>query len=368
METRVVGSDVLRSFARRIDQTDPGAQNNLGVFYFRRGMFDEATAAFSRALALDERMGVARRNLEIAFGETGTLERRVAELEARLRESPEDVGALVESGIAEKAAGRLDQAERKFRRALEHDPDSSVLHFFLAEIFYNRGLGEEALRCLRRSIDINPANPDAHFLAGFILGDLGRIEEAREANRRAVALNPRLSRAEANLSLEAGQAGELQSRTTPGGAFVVDDSAKVASSPRLTLALALRLKGYHVEAKRECQAAVDAGENPSGALEALASLNLLSGRHAKHSMRSIADWHWARGRRKSGISAGSHFICWVSPRKQRRASAPASARRQNTRRLTIISVRSSGMRGRCARQRTVFVAQRAMIAASSRRG
>jgi Flp pilus assembly protein TadD len=141
METRVVGSDVLRSFARRIDQTDPGAQNNLGVFYFRRGMFDEATAAFSRALALDERMGVARRNLEIAFGETGTLERRVAELEARLRESPEDVGALVESGIAEKAAGRLEQAERKFRRALEHDPDSSVLHFFLAEIFYNRGLG-----------------------------------------------------------------------------------------------------------------------------------------------------------------------------------------------------------------------------------
>jgi tetratricopeptide (TPR) repeat protein len=277
METRVAGSDVLRSFARRIDQADPGAQNNLGVFYFRRGMFDEATAAFSRALALDERMGVARRNLEIAFGETGTLERRVAELEARLRESPDDVSALVESGIAEKAAGRLDQAERKFRRALEHDPDSSVLHFFLAEIFYNRGLGEEALRCLRRSIDINPANPDAHFLAGFIFGDLGRIDEAREANRRAVALNPRLSRAEANLSLEAGQVGELQNRTTPGGAFVVDDGAKVGSTPHLTLALALRLKGYHVEAKRECQAALNAGEDPAGALEALASLHLLLG-------------------------------------------------------------------------------------------
>jgi tetratricopeptide (TPR) repeat protein len=277
METHTESIDVLRSFARRIDQTDPGAQNNLGVFYFRRGMFDEATAAFSRALALDERMGVARRNLEIAFGETGTLERRVAELEARLRESPDDVGALVESGIAEKAAGRLDHAERKFRRALEHDPDSSVLHFFLAEIFYNRGLGEEALRSLRKSIDINPANPDAHFLAGFILGDLGRIEEAREANRRAIALNPRLSRAEANLSLEQGSAGDQRGRTTPGGAFVVDDTAVAASSPHLTLALALRLKGYHAEAKRECQAALDAGEDPAGGLEALASLHLLLG-------------------------------------------------------------------------------------------
>ena len=77
-----------------------------------------------------------------------------------------------------------------------------MLYFFLAEIFYNRGNGEEALRFLRRSIDLNPANPDAHYLAGFILGDLGRVEEARDANRRAVALNPRLSRAEANLSLD----------------------------------------------------------------------------------------------------------------------------------------------------------------------
>ena len=278
MQTTATEADVLRSFARRIDRTDPGAQNNLGVFYFRRGLFDEAIAAFSSALALDERMGVARRNLEIAFGETGTLERRVLDLETRLRESPDDVGALVESGIAEKAAGRLDQAERKFRRALEHDPNSSVLHFFLAEIFYNRGLGEEALRCLRRSIDLNPANPDAHFLAGFILGDLGRIDEAREANRRAVALNPRLSRAEANLSLDAPLVpGGALTRMTPSGVPVIGDGPADASNPHLTLALALRLKGYHAEAKRECQAALDAGEDPAGALEALASLYLLLG-------------------------------------------------------------------------------------------
>src|SRR5687768_13263043 len=246
--------EILRTFARRIDGTDPGAQNNLGVLYFRRGMFDEAIAAFSRALALDERMRVARRNLEIAYGEAGLMDRRVAELAERLATSPDDLGLLVESGIAEKTAGNLESAERKFRRALVQDPDSSVLHFFLAEIFYNRGLGEEALRFLRRSIDLNPANPDAHYLAGFILGDLGRVEEAREANRRAVALNPSLTRAEANLSLEGRQttASSAQER--------VDTHPGSGGSPHLTLALALRLKGYHEEALRECRAALDAGE------------------------------------------------------------------------------------------------------------
>lgn len=263
---------ILRSLAHRVDPADPGAQNNLGVLYYRRGLFDEAIAAFSRALALDERMRVARRNLEIAYGEAGLLERRVAELAGRLAQSPDDLGLLVESGIAEKTAGNLETAERRFRRALAQDPDSSVLHFFLAEIFYNRGLGEDALRFLRRSIDLNPANPDAHYLAGFIFGDLGRVEEAREANRRAVALNPSLTRAQANLSLESRGAAEIerqQGKATEPAA---------SGSPHLTLALALRLKGYYEEALRECRAALDAGENPVASLEAIASLSLLLSR------------------------------------------------------------------------------------------
>lgn len=264
-------AEILRSLARRVDPADPGAQNNLGVVYYRRGLFDDAIAAFSRALALDERMRVARRNLEITFGEEGLLERRGAELNARLAESPDDLGLLVESGIAEKTAGHLDQAERKFRRALSHDPESSVLHFFLAEIFYNRGLGEEALRFLRRSIDLNPANPDAHYLAGFVLGDLGRLEEAREANRRAIALNPALTRAQANLSLESRRSAEC----VPRGEDAGETTSTVAGSPHLTLALALRLKGYHAAALRECRAALDAGEDPASALESIGGLHLL---------------------------------------------------------------------------------------------
>jgi len=263
-------AEILRSFARRIDPTDPGAQNNLGVLYFRRGLFDQAIAAFSRALALDERMRVARRNLEIAYGEAGLLEQRTAELEQRLAEMPDDIGALVESGIAQKSTGNLDLAEAKFRRALQHDPESSVLHFFIAEILYNRGSGEEALRFLRRSIDLNPANPDAHYLAGFILGDLGMVEEAREANRRAVALNPRLTRAEANLSLDTLRAATEAGKT---GATAEKSKATAASS-HLTLALALRVKGYHAEALRECRAALESGEDPAAALESIASLHL----------------------------------------------------------------------------------------------
>ncbi|HZI40737.1 MAG TPA: tetratricopeptide repeat protein, partial [Gemmatimonadaceae bacterium] len=62
--------DVLRSFAQRIDPSDAGAHNNLGVLYYNKGLHEEAVAAFMRALELDPKMQVAQRNLEIAYFNT----------------------------------------------------------------------------------------------------------------------------------------------------------------------------------------------------------------------------------------------------------------------------------------------------------
>src|SRR2546423_1229672 len=256
--------NILRSFARRIDPSDAGAYNNLGVLYFRKGLTDEAILAFARALALDERMGVARRNLEIAYGESGLLERRLKELEERLRADPQDLEALVQSGIAEKTAGHLERAHTLFQRAIELDANSSVLHFLLAETLYNRGLHEDAMRSVRRSIELNPENPDALYLIGFILGDLGRGEEAAEANRRAVMLNPTLVRAQANLSLETYRQNLTPSRQqkTPAGAHI-------------TLGRALRQKGYFQEALREYEKAIEGGEANAEVLQAMLELYLL---------------------------------------------------------------------------------------------
>jgi tetratricopeptide (TPR) repeat protein len=63
--------DVLRSFAKRIDPSDAGAHNNLGVLYYNKGLLGEAVAALSRALDLDPKMQVAQRNQEIAYLKTG---------------------------------------------------------------------------------------------------------------------------------------------------------------------------------------------------------------------------------------------------------------------------------------------------------
>ena len=304
--------DVLRSFAKRIDPSDAGAHNNLGVLYYNKGLLGEAVAAFSRALELDGKMQVAQRNLEIAYFNTGYYDRRVSELRDRLRLQaddrdarwelgrtyallgqvdnavaefsellrfyPDDVGAIMQLGLAEKGSGDLEDAQRWFARALALDPASAIIQFYLGEVLYNRGLNDEALNALKRSIELAPDNPDAHYLLGFVLGDMGRHDDAQKATKRAIQLNPALSRAHANLSLDKTTPQTYEAVVAQRAARAVDREMAVAPEGQLAhfnLGLAFRQKGYYAEALREYRLAADRGEDGDLVLQAMAEVHLL---------------------------------------------------------------------------------------------
>lgn len=299
---------VLRSFARRIDPSDAGAHNNLGVLYYQKGLIAEAIAEFSRALELDNKMQVAQANLEIAYRNTGYYDRRVAELSERLRRSPDekdarwelgrtyaslghhedairefeallarspdDVPTLIQLGLALKASGRLEEASDKFGRARDLDPESSLALFYYGEALYNRGLPDQARSILQEAVGLNPDNADAHYLLAFLYGDLGQHEAARAATKRAIALNPTFARAQTNLSL----------RRRTGAQRIVAEPVLELRRPSLSdastlahynLGLAFRQKGYYVEALREYRLALESGEDRRLTLQAMGEVHLL---------------------------------------------------------------------------------------------
>ena len=303
--------EVLRSFARRIDPSDAGAHNNLGVLYFNKGLYEEAVSSFMKALELDAKMQVAQRNLEIAYFNTGYYDRRIPELKERLRTHPDDrearwelgrtfallgqqqeavaeftalleyhphdVGALLQLGLAEKQSGDIERAQHWLEQALDRDSGSSLLHFYVAEVLYNRGLNEDALAALQRAIELNPENHDALYLMGFVLGDMGRHEEARDVTRRAIKLNPTLSRAQANLSLEQQRPQRYDEVMAARDERRLKEMHVAAEGQlaRYNLGLAFRQKGYYTEALREYQRALDGGEDRELVLQAMAEVHLL---------------------------------------------------------------------------------------------
>ncbi|HEX7021013.1 MAG TPA: tetratricopeptide repeat protein, partial [Gemmatimonadaceae bacterium] len=299
--------EVLRSFARRIDPSDAGAHNNLGVLYFNKGLYEEAVSAFMKALELDQKMEVAQRNLEIAYFNTGYYDTRIPELKERLRlrpderdarwelgrtfallgkqseaieeftallqYAPNDVGALLQLALAEKQSGDIERAQSCLERAIALDQSSSLLHFALGEVLYHRGLNDEALRELGRAVELNPENHDALYLMGFVLGDAGRHEEAQEITRRAIKLNPALSRAHANLAIEQQRARpDDNGRMRPTRELQVSGEGQLA---RYNLGLAFRSKGYYAEALREYHVALERGEERDLVLQAMAEVHLL---------------------------------------------------------------------------------------------
>jgi tetratricopeptide (TPR) repeat protein len=304
--------ETLKSFARRIDPSDAGAHNNLGVLYYNKGLYEEAVSAFTKALELDAKMQVAQRNLEVANFNTGYSDKRVAQLRERLRyrvddrdarwelgrayallgqhdeaiaeftallrHHPDDLGAIMQLGLAEKANGSLPGAQHWFEDALRLDPGSSVAHFYRGEVLYNQGRGDDALVELKRAIELNPENPDAHFLLAFIYGDMGRHDEAKESSKRAIQLNPTLSRAQANLSIDQYNPQKYEELLPGHSDRRAARRIEVAEGEQLAhynLGLAFRQKGYFAEAQREYRFALDRGEDRMLVLQAMAEVHLL---------------------------------------------------------------------------------------------
>ena len=303
--------DILRSFARRIDGSDAGAHNNLGVLYYNKGMYEDSVAAFARALELDPKMQVAQRNLEVAYFHTGYYDRRVAELRDRLHAHPDDrearwelgrayaaigdakeaviefaailqyapndIGAIVQLGLAEKANGDLEKAQCWLERALELDEKSPLVHQYIGEVLYNRGLNDQALAALHRSIELSPDNADALYLIGFVLGDIGRHEEARAATKRAIQLNPSLSRAQANLSLDRYNTARYN-ELVPARQERRSSALELSTDGHLAhynLGLAFRQKGYFAEALKEYNLALERNEDENLVRQAMAEVHLL---------------------------------------------------------------------------------------------
>ena len=145
----------------------------VGLVDARLGMNDDegAIAAMERILAIDPRRTAMRSRLELV----------------RLRQ----VQALIETGRATRASGRLEDSQAALDRALRVAPESGVILRELATTELARGDVDGAEVHARRAAQVDPQDPDAWMALGAALESGKQYRDAAAAVARAIAIDPR---------------------------------------------------------------------------------------------------------------------------------------------------------------------------------
>ncbi|MEM9070435.1 MAG: tetratricopeptide repeat protein [Myxococcota bacterium] len=105
-----------------------------------------------------------------------------------------------QQGVTQLADGSLDDAEARFRLALEYHPRFAEPHANLGLVMLRRGDLTRAEDHLRTAIQLDANFDEAWSNLGVVLSRQGRDDEAAEAFTRALSIDPGLADARRNLA------------------------------------------------------------------------------------------------------------------------------------------------------------------------
>jgi Flp pilus assembly protein TadD len=108
---------------------------------------------------------------------------------------------LLQRGLVDHQAGRLQQAEAAYRQVLATEPDHADALHLLGVIAHQVGRNDLAIDTIRRAIGLPGVRPDAHNDLGNALLALGCLVEAVASYREALRLRPDFPEALNNLGV-----------------------------------------------------------------------------------------------------------------------------------------------------------------------
>jgi Flp pilus assembly protein TadD len=154
------------------------------------GKFEDAVAAWRRALALQPDDVKARNNLGVALLQLRKYDDAAREFQAVLASKPNLPETQANLARALAGAGRSDEAVAHWRTAVALKPDLAEAYNDLAIEYLRQRRVDEALAAWRQATKANPRFAPAWFNLGNALEGRGQVQAAMEAWRKGLEIDP----------------------------------------------------------------------------------------------------------------------------------------------------------------------------------
>ena len=232
----------------------PDALQFLGVLAGQRGSPDAAIDYLTRAIAVNRRNPAYHYNLGLAYQAAKKPAEASMSFKRTLELDPTHIEALKGMGGALLALGRLDEAERYCRQAVERAPGDPRVHNNLATVLLGLERAEEAEASARQALSLMPNFADAHNNLGNSHLVREAYTDAEESFRKALRLAPGHAEAHNNLGITLLGLGRLDDAVASFNT-AIEANADYAEAHN-GLANIYRRIGYLADAEREYREAL----------------------------------------------------------------------------------------------------------------
>ncbi len=197
----------------------------------------------------------------------------IAELEEKCKEQPKSVIAHHHLALVYRKAGRLDDAIRELKTAIDIDEQSTESYINLGGILFEQGKTDEALEVNKKALiyaKLPAHKANAHTNIGLIHQQRGEVDAAIDAYTKACAHEPKSAFAWVNLSTAQVMKGDFDAAETAARKAIEQEPD--FGMAHNNLAVALHYAGRSEEARAALDKAMQLGYKPDPRfVEALAA-------------------------------------------------------------------------------------------------
>jgi tetratricopeptide (TPR) repeat protein len=257
-----------------------------GLAHHQAQRFAEAQEAYSEVLGADPRHAEAWRRMSLLAEQFGRPDLALDWIGKAVALEPDNLHYLFAEAVTLQEAGRLADAEARYRRMIAINPDLADVHSNLGVVLRGQGRKAEALAAYQRAVALSPDSPVFLDNLGIALDGLDRHAEAEACFRAAIARDPDHVNARHNL----GKSLHAQGRLEDAGQALQEALRRRQDDARIMndLGVLLHALGRIADAERVYRTALALTPDDADLHYNLGLILLLAGRLPE----GWAEYHW----------------------------------------------------------------------------